>query len=113
MSVTGIGVLVVGIEVRDQRDFLQEAGQRRVLAVLVGVGLDRADQLAQVLKPCLALLLLRFEHCLVAGFADDLARKFIQRQRDGKVAQLAVHFIKCVQRPGRARPAPGRSRLRQ
>ena len=95
-----VGVLVIAVQVGDQGDFLEETCQGRVLAVLVDVGLDRADELAQVLKAGLAFLFLGFQHSLVAGFFHDLAGKFIQRQRDREVAQLAVHLIEFFQRGG-------------
>ena len=92
-----VRVVVIAVQVGDQCDFLQEAGECRVLAVLIGVGLDGADELTQVLAPGLALLLHSFQHGLVAGLGNDVANKHIQRLTDREVAQLTVHLVKAFQ----------------
>ena len=97
-----VGVVVVAVQIGNQRDLLQKARQRRILAVLVGVGLDAADQLAQVLAAGLALLLHGFEHCLVAGLGDDVTHKLVQRLTYRQIAQLAVHLIEALERRGGA-----------
>ena len=97
-----VGVVVIAVQIGNQRDLLQKARQRRVLAVLIGVGLDAADQLAQVLAAGLALLLHGFEHCLVAGLGDDVTHKLVQRLTYRQIAQLAVHLIEALERRGGA-----------
>ena len=92
-----VGILVVAVQIGDQGHFLQEPRKSGVLPVLVSVGLDRADQLAQVFQAGLALLLLCFQHSFIAGPFDNFPREFIQGHRHREIAQFPVHFIEFFQ----------------